>query len=49
MPVAGQLREGLQEHGIGQVPRLQPLVVQQARQAFDRGFLVAQAAGPAAA
>ncbi len=43
--VSGELREGLQENGIGEVPRLQALVMAQARQPFDSGFLLAKAAG----
>ena len=39
-----ELDEGLQEHRLGQVPRLQALVVQQARQPLRRGFLIAKAA-----
>jgi hypothetical protein len=41
-----ELDEGLQEHGIGQVPRLQTLVVQQTRQPLRRGVLLAKAARP---
>jgi hypothetical protein len=43
--LGGQLDEGLQQHGIGQVPWLKPLIVQQPRQAFGRGFLIAKVAG----
>jgi hypothetical protein len=39
-----ELDEGLQEHRIGQVPWLQALIVQQARQPLRRGFLIAKAA-----
>ena len=39
-----ELDESLQEHRISQVPRLQALIVQQARQPLRRGFLIAKAA-----
>jgi hypothetical protein len=45
-PVCRELNEGWQEHGIGQVPRLQALGVQQARQPLRRAFLIAKAASP---
>src|SRR5262249_9398473 len=35
----------LGQHGIGQPLGRQPLIMQQAREAFDGGFLIAQAAG----
>ena len=40
-----ELDKGFQEHRIGQVPRLQALVVQQARQPLRGGFLLAKATG----
>src|SRR5215510_6515285 len=40
-----QLPQRLGQHGIGQPVGRQPLVMQQARQAFDRCLLIAQAAG----
>jgi hypothetical protein len=43
--VGRELNEGLQEDGVSQVPWLQPLVVEQARQPLGRGFLIAKTAG----
>jgi hypothetical protein len=39
-----ELEEGMQEPRIGQMPWLQALIVQQARQPLRRGFLIAKAA-----
>src|SRR5712691_12569429 len=40
-----QLPQGLRQHRLGQVMGSQPLVMQQAREAFERRLLIAQAAG----
>jgi hypothetical protein len=42
--MSGQLAQGLEEHGIGQVVWFQALVVEQARQTFRCRFLVAKSA-----
>lgn len=44
-PRCGQLLQGLGQNRIGQAVRLQPWIMQQARQAFDRSFLIPLAAG----
>jgi hypothetical protein len=44
-PMRRQLDEGWQEHGIRQMARLQPCIVQEPRQPLRRGFLIAKGAG----
>jgi hypothetical protein len=40
-----QLTPGWQEYSCGQVTRIKARIMEQARQAFGRGFLVAEATG----